>query len=59
MNIHAYKTNCGNKELLFVGSAKNKEEMRQIILNHNNMQKISSVGYGKKEYTMSDIYAGR
>ena len=58
-NYVAYKSNYGKKEILFVSRARNKEEMRQLVLNSPKMQEIVSVRYGIKEYTMSDIYAGR
>ena len=45
--------------ILIVGSAKNKQEMRKRVLECVELQKIVSVQYGTKTYTMSDVYAGR
>lgn len=59
MNYKAYGNSYGKEDLLVVGSAKNKKEMREIILNHRALQVISRVEYGKKSYSMSDIYTGR
>ena len=61
-NYKAYGKNMvseGQEIILFIGQARNKEHMRHIILDHKQMQNVSRVAYGKREYTMSDIYAGR
>jgi len=55
MNYKAYEKD----NLIITGKARNKKEMRVIILNHRAMRTITKVEYGKKNYTMSDIYAGR
>jgi hypothetical protein len=59
MNYLAYRSNYGVDEIAVVGKAKNKSDMRSIILNHKSMQEFIKVRFGKKFYTMSDIYAGR
>jgi hypothetical protein len=59
MNYLVYGNQYGKEDLLVVGQAKNKKTMREIILSHKLMQIISRVQYGRKSYSMSDIYAGR
>ena len=59
MNYKAYGNRYGQEEILVVGSAKNKKEMREKILNHRALQVFSRIEYGKKSYSLSDIYAGR
>jgi len=59
MNYKAYGNSYGKETLLAAGSAKNKAKMRERILNHRALQIFSRVEYGKKSYSMSDIYAGR
>ena len=59
MYYSALRNNNGYDETVTSGKAKNKEELRNIILNHKSMQEFTKVRYGKKFYSMSDIYAGR
>ncbi len=59
MNYKAYGNRYGQEDLLVIGFAKNKKAMQEIILNHKALQVISRVEYGRKSYSMSDIYAGR
>ncbi len=59
MNYKLYGNHYGKENLLVIGSAKNKKEVREKVLNHQAMQVISRIEYGKKSYSMSDIYAGR
>ena len=59
MNYIVYGNNYGVKEIMFIGKAKNKNKLREIILNHKNKAFISWIRYGKRIYTVSDIYAGR
>lgn len=61
-NYKAYGRNLltdGEEIILSIGEAKNKKHLREIILNHKNLQNFSKVAFGRKEYSISDIYAGR
>ena len=59
MNYKAFGNRYGQEEMLVIGSATNKKDMREKILNHQGLQVFSRVEYGKKSYSISDIYAGR
>lgn len=59
MNYKIYGNNYGKEDLLVVGKAKNKKDLREKVLNHQGMMVFSRVEYGKKSYSLSDIYAGR
>lgn len=59
MHYRVYTQEYGQERLILTGSARNKEEMREIILNHKNKALFTRIGYGKRSYTVSDIYAGR
>jgi len=54
-----YKIVLNTGYLGYCGKAKNKRELREIILSNKDMQIIQSIIYGRKTYTMSDIYACR
>ena len=61
-NYKAYGKNLitdGKEIVLRIGEARNKEHLRAIILNHECLQDFTKVAFGKREYTISDIYAGR
>lgn len=59
MNYHAYKKENGRLELIEVRKVKNKLEMREKLLTSKNLHLIEKVEYGRRSYTMSDVYAGR
>jgi hypothetical protein len=59
MEYKAYGNRNGEENLLVVGSAKSKKEMRKRILTHWALRVFSRVEYGKKSYSLSDVYAGR
>ncbi len=61
MNYKAYKLDHSiNKEVLSeVSSVKNKKELRESILSSPRLQEFTRVEYGRKSYTLSDIYVGR
>lgn len=42
--------------LCAMGEANNKASFRNLIMSHPARHLISRVRYGKKEYTISDIY---
>lgn len=42
--------------LIFTALAKNKAEARELILSDKRMQEIKTIEYGKKIYTLSDVY---
>ena len=45
--------------LIAVFKSKNKETMRNNLLKLEYKEQIGMIKYGKKTYTMSDIYAGK
>lgn len=61
MNYKAYTKSIttGDEVLNFTGKVRNKTDLRALILKHPLLAFISKVSYGKKDYTISDIYAGR
>jgi len=48
-----------NEKLIAVWNCKNKLEMRESVLTCKWLHNITAVIYGRKTYSMSDIYAGR
>lgn len=59
MNYKIYTSEYGKDILQRIGKASNKAELRSIILSHKLLPFISKVSYGKRIYTINNIYAGR
>ncbi len=58
MNYHIMGAmqGTGRRKLLAVGKAKNKIDARKQILNFSGLHEIETVEYGRKTYTIGQVY---